>query len=154
MFTIWRFLLARFTLLSLIQALLLFLNQVVHFHPLLSFVLQVLLRLLHVLHNLVLSFSKGGIMSGGSCLVDNSCFSRLRSHELVEFFSNFLVALLISDLPHIFLRVLSFSKQSFMALLLFNYIVSVVLICLTCLSAVRVNLYSVCEPSRVIPAWL
>ena len=145
--------LTRVTFLSLvIQALLLLLDQIVHFNSLRGFLFQVGLSLFHVLRHLGLSLRECSV--GGRTFGDNSCLARGWTHELVELLCNLLVTLLIRDLPDVLLRVLRLSQQSLMPLLLLHNILSVILVSLLRFGAIWVDLDCVGQPPRVVPARL
>lgn len=74
-----------------------------------------------------------------------------RPEKISNFLGNLFVALFVIHLPNIVLLVLSFSYQSFMALLCFYDIVSVVFIGFLCFCSVGVDLNCVSQPARIVP---
>lgn len=103
------------------------------------------LGLFHVLRHLGLSLCECSVR--GCTFGDNSCLARGRTHELIELLCNLFITLFIRDLPDVLLRVLCLSQQSLVPLFLLDNILSIILISLLRLGAIRVNLDCVGQPA-------
>ena len=120
-----------------------------------SVLLQVSFSLIHVLCDLGLTLCKGSIATVSSLVLRRSWWTcRLGTHQLTDLVRNLFITLLIRDLPHVLFLILSLSDQALLPLLRLNDVVSIILVRLIGLGAIRVDLNRVGKPTRVIPARL
>lgn len=87
-------------------------------------------------------------------LGDNPSLARCWPHELIKLLRDLFVALLVCNLPDVLLCVLGFPDKPIVPLFLLDDVVSVVLVRLVGLRAVRENLDRVSQPPGVVPPWL